>query len=124
MRKREALQIENEVISRASTIETSLLTASYLISLQIAKRKTPYSIGEELIKTSLFLLCNEVLGQSAVNKVERERFSFIQRIYLNKYLPYYYISYIFSHSHFSKNQNGGKTGMGHRTRKYKSAHET
>jgi len=49
MRKRDALKIEKTIISQASTTDTSLLKASYLISLQIAKCKKPYSIGEELI---------------------------------------------------------------------------
>jgi len=39
MRKRDALKIENKIISQALTTDTSLLTASYLISLQIAKCK-------------------------------------------------------------------------------------
>jgi hypothetical protein len=30
--------------------------------------KKPYSIGEELIKPSLIVACNEVLGQSAASK--------------------------------------------------------
>jgi len=64
MRKRDALKIEKKIISQASTPDTSLLTASYLISLQIAKCKKPYSIGKEIIKHSLIAACNEVLGQS------------------------------------------------------------
>jgi len=39
MRKRDALKIEMKIISQASTTDISLLTASYLISLQIAKCK-------------------------------------------------------------------------------------
>jgi len=37
MRKRYALKIEKKIISQASNTDTSLLTASYLMSLQIAK---------------------------------------------------------------------------------------
>ena len=37
MRKRDALKIEKKIIYQASTTDTSLLTASYLISLQIVK---------------------------------------------------------------------------------------
>ena len=58
MRKRDALKIVKKIISQASTIDTSLLTVSYLISLQIAKCKKPYSIGEELIKPSLIAACS------------------------------------------------------------------
>jgi len=65
MRKRDALKIEEKIISQASSTDTSLLTASYLILLQIATCKNPYSIGEERIKPSLNVACNEVLGQSA-----------------------------------------------------------
>ena len=70
MRKKNALKIEKKIISQASTTDTSLLTAPYLISLQIAECKKPYSIGEELIKPSLIAACNEVLGQSAASKMK------------------------------------------------------
>jgi len=60
MHKRDALKIETKIISQVSTTENSLLTASYLISLWIAKCKKLYSIGEELIKPSLIATCNEV----------------------------------------------------------------
>ena len=70
MSKRDALKIEEKIISQASNTNNSLLTASYLISLQIAKCKKPYSIGEELIKPSLITACNEVLGQSAASKMK------------------------------------------------------
>jgi len=71
MRKRDALKIENKIISQASTTDPSLVMASYLISLQIAKcKKNPYSIGEELIKPSLIAACNEVLSQSAAREMK------------------------------------------------------
>jgi len=41
-----------------------------LISLQIAKCKNTHSIGEELIKPSSIAACNDVLGQSAANKMK------------------------------------------------------
>jgi len=70
MHKRDALKREKKIISQTLTTDTSLLTAFYLISLQIAKYKNPYSIGEELIKPSLIAACNEVLGQSAASKMK------------------------------------------------------
>ncbi|PNF14726.1 hypothetical protein B7P43_G08936 [Cryptotermes secundus] len=70
MRKRDALKVEKKIIYQASTTDTSLLTASYLMALQIAKYKKSYSIGEELIKPSLIAACNEVLGQSAASKMK------------------------------------------------------
>ena len=47
-----------------------MYSQSYLISLQIAKCKKPYSIGEELIKPSVITAYNEVLGQSAAIKMK------------------------------------------------------
>jgi len=70
MRKRDAFQTGKKLISEASITDTSLLTASYLISLQIAKSKKPYSTGEELNKPSLIAACNEVLDQSAASKMK------------------------------------------------------
>jgi len=63
MRKRDVLKIEKKIISQASTSDTSLLTASYLISLQISKYKKTYSIGEELIKPLqiYFIMYNSVI---------------------------------------------------------------
>ena len=69
MPKRHAIKIEKKIISQASTTEISLLTASHLISLQIAKFKKPYSIGEELIKPSLIAAFNEVLGRPAASEM-------------------------------------------------------
>jgi hypothetical protein len=69
MRKRDALKIEKQVLTQASTIDKSLLT-SYLVALQIARCKKTFSIGEELIKPSLIAVCNEVFGQSAARKVK------------------------------------------------------
>jgi len=64
------MHLEKKIISQASTTDTSLLTASYVISLQIAKCKKAYSIGEALIKPSLTAACNEVLGQAAASKMK------------------------------------------------------
>jgi len=68
--KRDALKIEKKIISQASTTDTLLLMASYVISLQTAKCKKPYSTGEEIIKPSLIAACNEVLSQSAASKMK------------------------------------------------------
>jgi len=70
MHKRDALKIEKKIIFQASTTDSSLLMASYLILSHIAKCKKPYSIGEELIKPSLIAACNEVLCQSAASKMK------------------------------------------------------
>jgi len=55
MRKRDALKIEKKIISQASTTDTSLLMASYLISLRIAKCKIKKKLIP-LAKNSLSLL--------------------------------------------------------------------
>jgi hypothetical protein len=70
MCKRDALIIGKKMISHASKTDNSLLTASYLISLQTTTCKKPYSIGEEFIKLSLIAVCNEVLDQSATGKMK------------------------------------------------------
>jgi hypothetical protein len=70
MLKRDALKIEKKIISQVSTTDTSLLTASYLISLQTAKCKKGYSIRKEIIKPSLIVASNEVSGHSAASKTE------------------------------------------------------
>ena len=75
MRKGVVLKIEKKIIFQASTTDTSLLTASYLILLQIAKCKKLYSTGEELIQPSLIAVCNAVLGQSAASKMKENPLS-------------------------------------------------
>ena len=45
--------------------DKSLLKASYLIALQIAKNKKPYTIGEDLIKPCMLQACGAVLGKQA-----------------------------------------------------------
>jgi hypothetical protein len=47
MHKRDALKIEKQVLIQASTIDKLLLISSYLVALQIARRKKKtFSIGE------------------------------------------------------------------------------
>jgi len=77
MRKTEALKKKN---SQASTTDTSLLTAFYLISLQIAKCKKPYSDGEELIKLSLIAACNEVLKDGYLIWQKTQKHNSLKRI--------------------------------------------
>lgn len=53
------------------TIEyKSLLKASYLVVLQIAKNKKPYTIGEDLIKPCMLQAGEVVLGKQAVKKLK------------------------------------------------------
>ena len=50
--------------------DNSLLNASYLIALQIAKNKKQYTIGEELIKPCMLQACEVVLEKQAVPKLK------------------------------------------------------
>ena len=51
-----------------TTTKKSFLHASYLISLQIAKTKKPYTIGEELIKSCILSAAEQILGPEAARK--------------------------------------------------------
>ena len=48
--------------------DKSILSAFYLIALQIAKNKKPYTIGEVLIKPSMLQACEVVMGKQVVKK--------------------------------------------------------
>ena len=50
--------------------DKSLLKASYLIALQIAKNKKLYTIGEDLIKPCMIQACEAVLGKQAVQRLK------------------------------------------------------
>ena len=50
--------------------DKSLLKASYLIALQIAKNKKPYTIGEDLIKPCMLQAYEVVLGKQAVQRLK------------------------------------------------------
>ena len=50
--------------------DKSLLTASYLIALQISKNKKLFTIGEDLIKPCMLQVCEAVLGKQAVQKLK------------------------------------------------------
>ncbi|XP_026546538.1 SCAN domain-containing protein 3-like isoform X1 [Notechis scutatus] len=72
----EYFQIMHENMQKQVTASTkmavedkSLLKASYLTALQIAKNKKPYTIGEELIKPCMLQACEEVLGKQAVQEL-------------------------------------------------------
>ena len=45
--------------------DKSLSKDSYLVALQIAKNKKPYTIGENLIKPCMLQVCGAVLGKQA-----------------------------------------------------------
>ena len=50
--------------------EKYFLHASYLISLQIAKTKKPYTLGEELIKPCILSAAEQILGPEAARKFD------------------------------------------------------
>ena len=51
-----------------TTTEKCFLHASYLISLQIAKTRKPYTIGEELIKPCILSAAEEIFGPETARK--------------------------------------------------------
>ncbi|KAL1777072.1 zinc finger protein MYM-type protein 6 [Sigmodon hispidus] len=67
-----SLEMEHQHSSLETCLlaEESLVKASYLIAFQIAARKKPFSIAEELIKPYLVEMCSEVLGSSAGDKMK------------------------------------------------------
>uniref|UniRef100_A0A3Q2LLU5 Zinc finger MYM-type containing 6 n=1 Tax=Equus caballus TaxID=9796 RepID=A0A3Q2LLU5_HORSE len=60
----------NSSLKKCLLVEKSLVKASYLIALQVAASKKPFSIAEELIKPYLVEMCSEVLGSSAGDKMK------------------------------------------------------
>ena len=57
-------------MKKMTTTEKSFLHASYLISLQIAKTKKPFTIGEELIKPCILSAAEQILGPEAARKFD------------------------------------------------------
>ena len=51
-------------------VQDKSLKASYLIALQIAKNKKPYTIGENLIKPCMLQACEAVVGKQAVQRLK------------------------------------------------------
>ena len=48
-----------------TTSDNSLLQASYLVALRIAKSKKTFPIGEELVKPCILDVVREILGPQA-----------------------------------------------------------
>ncbi|XP_053145433.1 zinc finger MYM-type protein 6-like [Hemicordylus capensis] len=70
IRKSKELSLQNQALVQSATVDHSLMKASYLVALHIAKSKNPYSIGETLLKPCLVGVCNELLGSSASKKMK------------------------------------------------------
>ncbi|XP_051027117.1 zinc finger MYM-type protein 6 isoform X1 [Acomys russatus] len=64
------MECQNSSLRKCLLVEESLVKASYLIAFQIAARKKPFSVAEELIKPYLVEMCSEVLGSSAGDKMK------------------------------------------------------
>ncbi|XP_051044784.1 zinc finger MYM-type protein 6 isoform X2 [Phodopus roborovskii] len=64
------MECQDSPLNKCLLVEESLVKASYLIAFQIAARKKPFSIAEELIKPYLVEMCSEVLGSSAGDKMK------------------------------------------------------
>ena len=61
---------QQKQMKKMTTTKKSFLHASYLISLQIAKTKKPYTIGEELIKPCILSAAEQILGFEAARKFD------------------------------------------------------
>jgi hypothetical protein len=59
---------QKDLVSVTNT-GSSVVRASFLISLRIAKCKKPFTIGENLIKPAMVDACREVLGDVAAKKI-------------------------------------------------------
>nr|CAI5847896.1 unnamed protein product [Callosobruchus analis] len=64
------MKIQKDAFKKYFLVDKSLLKASYLVALRIAKSKKPYSVAEDLVKPCLIDVCCEVLGQSAADKMK------------------------------------------------------
>ena len=53
------------------TQSNAILTASYVVSLQIAKAKKPHNIAETLIKPCLVECAGILFGESAKSKINK-----------------------------------------------------
>nr|CAI5843314.1 unnamed protein product [Callosobruchus analis] len=69
-RKSLEMKIQKDAFKKCFLVDKSLLKASYLVALRIAKSKKPYSVAEDLLKPCLIDVCCEVLGQSAADKMK------------------------------------------------------
>lgn len=69
-RKSLEMKIQKDAFKKCFSVDKSLLKASYLVALRIAKSKKPYSVAEDLVKPCLIDVCSEVLGQSAADKMK------------------------------------------------------
>lgn len=69
-RKRDDMKKQISSLVKMTVEDKSIVKASYLIALQIAKSKKPYTIGEELIRPCLLQACEQVLGKQALQKLK------------------------------------------------------
>nr|CAI5868874.1 unnamed protein product [Callosobruchus analis] len=69
-RKSLEMKIQKDAFKKCFLVDKSLLKASYLVALRIAKSKKPYSVAEDLVKPCLIDVCCEVLSQSAADKMK------------------------------------------------------
>ena len=71
MEQKQQQQAGQERLLRAATsINMSALRASYSVADQIAKAKQTFTIGKISILPAAKVICREILGETAANKVE------------------------------------------------------
>ena len=54
----------------AISINMAALRASYLVADQITEANKPFAIGKVLILLAAKVICREILGETAANKIE------------------------------------------------------
>ena len=69
-RLRSNMNDQKKQMKKMTTTEKSILHASYVISLQIAKTKKNNTIGEELIKPCILSAAEQILGPEAAQKFD------------------------------------------------------
>ena len=70
VRLRSNMNDQKKQMKKMTTTKKSFLHASYLISLQIAKTKSPMQFGEELIKPCILSAAEQIWGPKAARKFD------------------------------------------------------
>ncbi|XP_072132555.1 SCAN domain-containing protein 3-like [Mobula birostris] len=60
---------QKEVLRATTSTNAAALRVSYLVASRIAKAKKPFTVGEELILPAAKVMCRELLGEAAANKM-------------------------------------------------------
>jgi zinc finger BED domain-containing protein 5/7/8/9 len=70
MRKKDELQNQKSFINKTTITNKSLVKASFITALHIAKSKKPFTIAESLLKPCMINICEEMFGTTEANKIK------------------------------------------------------